>query len=316
MLSTGARQLRVEGLVFADAASLTEVALARVDEGLMRRVRRDDSEPALAFLDRLSLQRSDWHPAIAQALATVATSGAGGATAAADFFATATSGPIHAQVLGELCDGGWQARTSELLWHRAGSGIVDQDALRAAILPHPACWAIVFDKRPFKYFNGLTAAGRRAAVANAVEVGRPRTDSQTDCCVLGFLRTRALFVPGFRDELVGLLQGLWADGDPRGWFCVMEYVAVAQDPGWLRAFLGTGEHPVGVDGGDDEARWRQRARLRFHVDEPAGWPRNKGRTWVGLPMALGEQPSFAEVFAHALARLNELDASAPMPEAG
>jgi len=62
-----------EGHPFRDPRGLVAAARASVRDGRFRSVGRDGEEPALLWLDRLALQRSDWHEAIAQTWAELLT---------------------------------------------------------------------------------------------------------------------------------------------------------------------------------------------------------------------------------------------------
>jgi len=292
-------------LKFHDTETLNKVAAEHVKKGLFLRVNRgDEDEPTLAFLDRLRGCRSDWHPAIAQTLTAIAQQGTVGATAVADFFATAKYGFCFRDVLHSLCVQGWKAQTSDICNHFAGRGVVDQAALQAHINTQSKCmaldtWRIIFDK-PKKVFDGSRKAGRNAAIANAIVVGRRSRE-----CILGFLRFRALFCLELRSEIAEHLERLWFGKDPKGWFCVLEYLASSHDLYWVRSILERIVSDVVQNVNVSKSN------MRFRIDEPRDWPQQKKRAWSSLPIALGHTPSFSEVAIFAQQRLEKLDSTAP-----
>lgn len=65
--------MQYEGHQCRDARGLVAAARTSVRDGRFRSVGRDLEEPALLWLDRLAIQRSDWHEAIAQTWAELLT---------------------------------------------------------------------------------------------------------------------------------------------------------------------------------------------------------------------------------------------------
>lgn len=65
--------MQYEGHQFRDSRGLSAAARTSVRGGRFAGVGRDDDEPVLLWLDRLALQRRDWHDAIAQAWAELLT---------------------------------------------------------------------------------------------------------------------------------------------------------------------------------------------------------------------------------------------------
>jgi len=108
-----------------------------------------------------------------------------------------------------------------------------------------------------------------------------------------------------RSEIAEHLERLWFGKDPKGWFCVLEYLASSHDLYWVRPILECIVSDVVQN--VNEAK----SNMRFRTDEPMDWPQKKKRAWLSLPIALGDTPSFSEVASFAQQRLEQLDSTAP-----
>ena len=295
--------MRWQQYTFDSTETLAQAAAASVRAGLQHRVGRDDSEPALAWLDALGQARSDWLTAIGRALGAVALEEADGPTAVADFFATARIAPALLGYLDALLASDIDATCSVKINHYGGQGPMLMSRIRgplaeiAAGLTTPG-W-IFFDRAPKRAFDVSTLAKRRIAVRDTIEVGRRRTESGFDACALGWLRYLAFFAPPLRPEVATHLREACDADDPRGWFCAVEYFASAHDAHWLSELLtDLVAHPP---------EW---ATLRMGEDEPEGWPRG-GRQLAMDRLGLGANPTLGAVIAHARARAEHELATAP-----
>jgi hypothetical protein len=294
--------MRWEHLTFATTDELISAARVSVGEGLRRRVRRDDSEPALAWMDRLAQSRSDWLPAVGLTLhALAADSQEAHRVAVADFFATASIAPALVSVLEVLLQD--NALASSVTGYHGGQGAVTLAQLRgplgelAAGLSTPG-W-IHFDLKPTRAMDISTTDKRRAAVLDCVTVGRQRTVGGFDGITLGWLRHLAFFNRLLIPELVDHVRGLFEGTDPRGCLCAAEYVALAHDAHWLAPLLEQWltEKPAAM-------------ALRIGVDEPDGWPL-RGRQHTFAELGLGPRPSIGDLVAHAYQRAQDEVATAP-----
>ncbi len=295
--------MRWQQYSFDSTETLTQAAAASVREGLQRRVRRDDSEPALAWLDAFGQTRSDWLPPIGRALSSVAVEAANGPTAVADFFATARIAPALLGYLDALLAADVDGTCSVKINHYGGQGPTLMSRIRgplaeiAAGLTTPG-W-IFFDRAPKRAFDVSTLEKRRMAVRDTIEVGRRRTESGFDGCALGWLRYLAFYAPALRPEVATHLREACEADDPRGWFCAVEYFAFAQDAHWLDDLLA-----------DLIAQPPEWTALRVGEDEPEGWPRG-GPQLAMAGLGLGATPTLGAVIALAKQRAELELATAP-----
>ncbi len=100
--------MQFEDKAFESVSDLVALARESVADGLIQRVLRDDQEVALAWLDRLGCNRSDWLPAVGAALVALAEEPGDAPVAVADFFATATTGPALVAWLDLLLEAGFR----------------------------------------------------------------------------------------------------------------------------------------------------------------------------------------------------------------
>ena len=156
-----------------------------------------------------------------------------------------------------------------------------------------------FDCAPKGAFDVSTTEKRRLAVQDTIEVGRQRTVSGFDPCALGWLRYLAFYAPELRAEVCMRLREACAGEDPRGWFCAVEYFALAHDAHWLVELLT-----------DLDARPPHWAGFCVGRDEPKGWPRG-GRQHAMDGLGLGSHPTLGAVIGHAKARAESELATAP-----
>lgn len=290
---------------FSDAEELAHRCREAVAAGLTVRVRRDDTEQALAWLDRLGQARSDWLPSIGMALVELGADGEACRTAVADFFATARIAPALIEHLDTLMEAGFCGHVSARVNHRGGFGPAPIAPVREALaeiamgLVTPS-W-MYFDCEPTIALEVSTPELRRAAVADAVAAGRQRTAVGFDRCTLGWLRHLAFFAEHLRPEVVGLLAEQALGDDPRGWFCFAEYIALAHDRNWLRAVLD-----------DLVASPRAWAPLRHGLDEPPGWPAAGPQPYLD-GLQLGPNPTLGAVVAWGAGRAAHERQTAPRP---
>ena len=221
---------------FHSVDDLVDQARASVAGGLTQRVRRDDQEIALAWLDRLAQRRSDWLPAIGATLVSLAEDGGDNATAVADFYATAAMGVALIDWLDLLLDCGLRTSTSvrsQLV--RADGPLAIADLRKGLdeqvrwLRDPPLLW---FDIEPSSTPEVADDAGLAAAVAESVAVGRPRMSGAFDPAVLGWLRHGALFSGRIRAALPGLVDDLLLGDEPKGQVVGLEYAVRAGDRRW------------------------------------------------------------------------------------
>lgn len=295
--------MRWDNWTFAGADDLAVAARHSLEGGLTRRVRRDDSEPALAWLDRLGQARSDWLPTIGVVLCHLGLDDELTATATADFFATARVAPALVGFAQALLRAGADPYCAVNQVHVGGWGPTPLSEIAAPLediaqsLRRPG-WAF-FDRPPVRAANVSTRERRHEAVRASVAVGRQRTISGFDPCTLGWLRHLAFFAPDLRPEVAWHLGELARGDDPRGWFCLAEYLAIARDMHWLTDLL--------TDLRATPASW---SGLRFGMDEPEGWPEG-GQQHRLVALGLGEHPTLGALLAHAGARAEMEIATAP-----
>lgn len=288
---------------FDTAETLALAARECVRAGLHHRVRRDDSEPALAWLDDLGQARSDWLPAIGRALSDVALHEDNGAVAVADFVATARIAPALLGYVDALLEADIDGMSSVATVHHGGQGPMRMSRIRGPLaeiasgLTTPG-W-LFFDRTPSRAFDVGTMEKRRLAVLDSIEVGRQRTVSGFDPCALGWLRYLAFFAPELRAEVSLHLREACEADDSRGWFCAVEYFALARDMHWLVDLLS-----------ELDAQPPHWAELRVGKDEPKGWPRG-GRQHGMDGLGFGPNPTLGAVIGHAKARAAQELSTAP-----
>ena len=233
--------MHFEGRQFGSVSDLLAHARESAALGLQHRVRGDDQEVALAWLDRLGCDRSDWLPAIGATLVALADDPGDAATAVADFFATATIGPALIAWLDLLMEGGFDARSSIKPTVLRADAPVGVDALRLGLQKH-VDWlrdpqVIWFDLAP----SSAAAVGNdgdlRAAVDLSVAIGRPRTTGALDSAVLGWLRHAALFSARIRAALPCLVDALLHGRSALGQVVGLEYAVRAADRRWCLGSL-------------------------------------------------------------------------------
>jgi hypothetical protein len=231
-----------EGHAFASPAELTAAAGDSVREGLFHRVGRDDDEPALFWLDRLAARRSDWHGAIAAALASLAGEGGDAASAVVDWFDRAVTAPAFAATLRKiLASHSALASTSPTTLNPQAEPLtlasiaprVEQAAARYA---QPTQHLLFREpRREITAFSTREDLTREASVA--AELGDSRLQGGVDgWYTLDFLRQLAYFVPWARRALPAVLTDLAGQG-VAGARAAVEYAVRAGDKAWILAIL-------------------------------------------------------------------------------
>lgn len=230
--------MEFERHVFATPAELRVQARDSLDEGLFRRVGREDDEPALLWLDRLAARRSDWHEAIGSTLTSLAQDGGDAASAVVDWFDRAVTAPAFVQVLTRLRkEHPHLASTSPQTLDPQADPLpltsvaprIEQAASRYAQTTQHLL--VRTPRREIMAVTGRADLLREAMVA--AEQGESRLQGGIDgWYTLDFLRNLAFFVPWVRRDLPVVLTDLAGQGEA-GARAAVEYAVRAGDAAWL-----------------------------------------------------------------------------------
>ena len=227
--------MRIERGQIADSTDLLHVSRSAIKEGLQVRVRLDDVELVLLFLDRLAVRRSDWLPAVGDVVVELLCSGdLQETTAAADLLANGRCAPALLPWLEEAMNRGATAHASVENPRLTGETPHTLEDIRSNLADflvkiRAPERRLVFSNTPVRvlHFHGVDDLWH--AIEETITVGKPRVDHAFDPCVLGWLRYQAYFVPWVQAELVPVIERLCRGDDERGWWCAVEYFSRSGD---------------------------------------------------------------------------------------
>lgn len=226
--------MQFEGHSFCDAESLFRAARSSVAAGRWRAIGRDGEEPALLWLDRLALQRTDWHDALTEVWARLLTdTNTDLAGAALDALDRGTATPAFVPAL-EGVVGADAATSLSLRDIRPDAAPLRLGDVIERQRPHHKRWsgnpALIVLRTPameiVRLHDGaeITALARRCAAHGASLTG----GNAAGHFALDWLRALALFTPWVRPLVVPTLTQL-LHGDAPERRAALEYAVRAGD---------------------------------------------------------------------------------------
>lgn len=223
-----------EGHQFRDVRGLVAAARASVRDGRFRSVGRDGEEPALLWLDRLALQRTDWHDALAQTWAELLTDDDAEVRAAAvDALDCGATTPLFVPALDGVRDAE-QAVSTALQALRPDAPPLTLQAVLGKHRSHHNRWVtwptLVIVRVPALEVVRLAESSDVLALArrSAAQGGSITGGSAAGHFALDWLRTLALGADWAR-ALVGPTLAALLQGDAREVAAAVEYAVRSGD---------------------------------------------------------------------------------------